>query len=194
MSTKNLDPSQQPNNKFLVGSTLNHESLANTCPSAKTLTGFSTLLDRWVVIQIRCKRWGCRHCGERKVTYLGWRCQDAEPNRLITLTISTSLWETPRQSYEATKSKVTQLAIRLRRKFGEFEYFKVLEVTKKGWPHYHLVVRSGYIPQPTISDIWQQLTGAHIVDVRAIKKTRDVYFYVVKYLAKQKYIPWNRFR
>lgn len=155
------------------------------------MVGFSSLIDRWVVIQIRCKRWGCRHCGERKVTHFGWRCEDAKPNRLVTLTVSNSLWDDPRKAYDGTKGKVTQLAIRLRRKFGEFEYFKVLEVTKNGWPHYHLIVRSEYIPQTVISKLWRELTGAHIVDVRKIRKSRDVYFYVVKYLSKQKYIPWT---
>lgn len=168
--------------------------MSNTCPSAKTLLGFSEELNRWCVIQIRCKRWGCRHCGQRKVTHLGWRCEDAQPNRLITLTVNNPLWESPRSAYDGTKGRVTQLATRLRRQHGEFEYMKVLEVTRLGWPHYHLIVRSKYIPHSTISGIWGDLTGATIVDVRQIKKRQDVYFYVVKYLSKQKYIPWTNRR
>lgn len=191
MSITEEDASQEPNPTFLVGSDLARKTFDNTCPAAKTITGFSETLERWVVVQIRCKRWGCRHCGERKVTHYGWKCEDARPNKLITLTVSNSLWDSPRAAYEGTKSKVTELAVKLRRKFGEFEYFKVLEVTKAGWPHYHLIVRSEYIPQRTISAMWAQLTGATIVDVRRIKKHRDVYFYVVKYLAKQRYIPWT---
>ncbi len=191
MSTTEEGSRQEPNPTFLIGSTLAHTTFENTCPSAKSMTGFSQTLERWVVIQVRCKRWGCRHCGERKVTHFGWKCEDAQPNRLITLTVSNSLWENPRAAYEGTKGKVTQLAVRLRRKFGEFEYFKVLEVTKLGWPHFHLIVRSPYIPQQVIAGLWKQLTGAFIVDVRKIRKHRDVYFYVVKYLAKQRYIPWT---
>ncbi len=188
-------PSDQPPSiNFLIGSTVGHELLADTCPSAKTLVGFSLTLDRWCVIQIRCKRWGCRHCGQRKTTHLGWRCEDAMPNRLITLTVNNTLWETPRDAYERTKGKVTQLATRLRRVYGEFEYLRVLEVTKLGWPHYHLIVRSGYIPQKVLSSVWSDLTGAFIVDVRKIKKRQDVYFYVVKYLSKQRYIPWTNRR
>ena len=86
------------------------------------------------------------------------------------------------------------MAVRLRRVHGEFEYFRVLEVTRKGWPHYHLIVRSEYIPHATIKSVWAELTGATIVDVRKIKKSQDVYFYLVKYLGKQKYIPWTNRR
>ncbi len=194
MNNIETDDNQPVDATFLIGSTIGHEILDKTCPSARTLVAHSATLKSWVVIQIRCKRWGCRHCGERKITHFAWRCDDAKPNRLITLTVANKMWETPRLAYDGVKGKVTQLAIRLRRTFGEFEYFKVLEVTKKGWPHFHLVVRSEYIPHATISDIWSQLTGAHIVDVRKLKKSRDVYFYVCKYLAKQKYIPWTNRR
>lgn len=191
MDSTDFEEGQPPNPTFLIFGKLAHDTMQNTCPSAKSMIAFSIKLGRVVVIQVRCKRWGCRHCGERKVTHFGWRCEDAKPNRLITLTVSNSLWSSPRAAYDGTKGKVTQLAIRLRRKFGEFEYFKVLEVTKKGWPHYHLVVRSEYIPHQVIARMWQDLTGATIVDVRKIKKSRDVFFYVMKYLAKQRYIPWT---
>lgn len=183
------DQAQTPS--FLIGTLDAKAQLDQTCPYAKTLTGYSQTLERWCVIQIRCKRWGCRYCGERKTVAFGFRVSDAQPNRLITLTIATKSWSSPREAFDGTKRMVTRLAIKLRRDHGEFEYFKVLEVTKKGWPHYHLIVRSSYIPQPKISNEWNRLTGAHIVDVRKIKKPSDVYFYIVKYLSKQKYIPWT---
>ncbi len=183
--------SQEGLPEFLIGSLAGNEILEETCPSAKTLHGWSETIERWCVIQIRCKRWGCRHCGERKIRHFGLKCQNAEPNRLITLTVDTKIWESPREAFEGTKRMVTRLAVKVRRAFGEFEYFKVLEVTKKGWPHYHLIVRSGYIPHRFLSDEWNHLTGAPIVDVRKIKKPADVYFYIMKYLAKQKYIPWT---
>jgi len=38
------------------------------------------------------------------------------------------------------------------------------------------------------------MTGAPIVDVRQIKRRDKVYFYVVKYLAKQSHVPWTNRR
>lgn len=89
---------------------------------------------------------------------------------------------------------VTQLAVKARRKFKTFEYIRILETTKAGWPHYHLLVIAPYIPQAWLSSTWAELTGARIVDVRIIKKGSDVYFYVLKYLSKQKKIPWTNRR
>lgn len=180
--------------KFLISSVGTSGRWERTCPSAKTITGFSKLLGEWCIIQLRCKRWGCRHCGERKVARFAWRCEDAHPNRLITLTVAKSRWINPRAAYESTRGMVTQLATKLRRIVDEFEYFRILEVTKSGWPHYHLIVRSGYIPQRVLSRMWNSLTGAPIVDVRVIRKGKRVYFYVMKYLCKQQYVPWTNRR
>jgi hypothetical protein len=117
--------------------------------------------------------------------------REAEPNKLITLTVNPSRWTDPRAAYDGTRRKISDLSKLLRKKYGEFEYFRILEVTKKGWPHYHLITRSSFIPQAELSTLWKGLTGAPIVDVRQIKKVGDVYWYVVKYLAKQAYIPWT---
>jgi hypothetical protein len=180
--------------RFLVGrdSTINTKN--NSCPYARTLTGFSLSLNARVVVALTCKRWGCRVCGEKKMAHYGWKVAKAAPNKLITLTTNPNVWENPRAAYDGTRRKVTEFATKVRRFAKPFEYFKVLEVTKNGWPHYHLIARSPYLPQRKLSAIWNHLTNAPIVDVRAIKKSGEVYQYVVKYLGKQKYIPWTERR
>lgn len=166
----------------------------DACESATTLTGWSDELKAFVVIQIRCKRWGCRHCGERKINHYAHKVASAEPNRFITLTVANRLYNSPREAYDKTRRALPQLTVRVRRKYGEFEYFRVLETTRKGWPHYHLVARSKYIPHIFIRDVWAELTGATIVDVRQIKRNEHIYRYVIKYLAKQSYVPWTNRR
>jgi len=179
---------------YVVGSCDNVRRRLSFCPSATTLVAFSRVLDTEVVCQIKCKRWGCSHCGPRRITSLALRCKQARPNRLLTLTVDTKLYLTRREAYDSTRRKVTELASRIRRRFEEFEYIRILEVTKKGWPHYHLLVRSPYIPHNFLRDAWAELTGATIVDVRQMKKGNNVYFYVLKYLSKQKVIPWTNRR
>lgn len=176
---------------FLLGSLPQLRQALNGCQSATSLTGFSEELKAFVVIQIRCKRWGCRHCGERKINHYAHKVASANPNRFITLTVANRLYESPREAYDKTRRALPQLTVKTRRKFGEFEYFRVLETTKKGWPHYHLVARSKYIPHQFIKGAWFNLTGASIVDVRQIKKNEHIYRYVMKYLAKQSYVPWT---
>jgi len=180
--------------RLLIGSAEETAHDWQVCPYATTLEGWSMALERWVVIQQRCKRWGCRYCGVRKTTHYARRVQDAEPNRLITLTVNPACWNSPRDAYDGTRRKLGDLNKRLRKELGEWEYFRVLEVTKKGWPHYHLVARCPYIPQARISNLWNELTGAPIVDVRKIRKSKEVYYYVMKYLAKQTYIEWTNRR
>lgn len=77
------------------------------------------------------------------------------------------------------------------RREGSVEYLRVLEVTKKGWPHYHLLVRSPYLAHRLVRDTWAALTGATICDVRAVKKADNVYWYLVKYLGKQLYCDFT---
>ncbi|MCH7687825.1 MAG: hypothetical protein IH899_14270, partial [Planctomycetes bacterium] len=177
--------------KFLIGPGIfNSEQLAG-CQFASTMHGWSVELASHVVIQIRCKRWTCPHCGQRKMTHFAHEVSRAKPNRLITLTIATRLYTHPREAYDKTRRALPKLTTQLRKAHGEFEYFRVLEATKKGWPHYHLVTRCPYISQSELSHRWNKLTGAPIVDVRQIKKAAHVYRYVMKYLGKQLSVPWT---
>lgn len=164
------------------------------CPAARTLSGWSQTRGTLVYIQTRCKRWTCPHCGRRRITSLSRKVAKAEPSKFVTLTIDPGQYQTPAEAFAATSRKVAPLVTKLRRLYGPIEYLKVTEATKAGWPHFHLCMAAGYIPQATISDLWQGLTGAHIVDIRQVKKVRDVYWYMVKYLAKQTAVPWTKRR
>ena len=192
--TRNRPVGQDYRVPFLMLSIDEHPRCFDTCPHSTTLTGWSDYFNENIIIALTCKRWGCRYCGENKARALGLRVASAEPNRLITLTVSNSAWGSPREAFEGTRRQVAELTKVIRKKAGSFEYVRILEVTKKGWPHYHLVARSPYIKQSWLSSAWSGLTGAPIVDIRSIKKVEYVYSYVVKYLCKQKYIPWTNRR
>lgn len=170
------------------------KSFPTWCPWARTLLGTDTESGAMYVIQIRCKRWGCRVCGERKAKSLAMRVAEAEPNRFVTLTVNPSAEISPKSAWEKNSRHIPTLIKTLRKSVGPIEYFRVLEVTRKGWPHWHFLVRSGYIAQKLVSDEWCKLTGAPIVDVRQVKKTFAAYSYCVKYLAKQAYVPWTNRR
>lgn len=164
------------------------------CNYTRTLTAWSSALDCEVVIAVTCKQWGCRFCGEQKARKLAATAKDGKPNKLITLTVNPSLHENPRAAFETTTSCVAKLIQTIRRNHGEFEALRVLELTKAGWPHYHLVARTNFIPQRWLSNEWDRLTGARIVDIREIKQEDRVYWYVMKYLGKQRHCPWTNRR
>jgi len=188
------DPDDKPRT-HLVGSlgTALHDFLGG-CPHARTLVAHSALFEHPILVALACKRWGCCHCGRIRVAQLSTNVKRAKPNKLITLTVDPKFFESPREAYDKTRRKLCDFNKAIRKEVGEFEYLRVLEITKAGWPHYHMLCRSKYIPKSVISDVWAKLTGATIVDVKALKNCDNVYAYVTKYLGKQTYIPWTNRR
>ncbi len=163
----------------------------NLCPAAGTITAWSETLATFVIGQTRCKRWSCPHCGPRRIAHLTKKTVDAKPNKLVTLTVRPKMYDHPREAYDKTRKAVSKLTHKIRNEGKEWEYLRVLEVTKKGWPHYHLVVRGDYVKQQWLADEWYKLSGAWIVDIRRIKKQSEAASYVMKYLYKQKSVPWT---
>lgn len=178
---------------LLIRPTDDLKQLLPICPTSTVALAWSEALARSVVISVGCRRWACPFCGRRRVAALARKVEDAEPNRLVTLTVDPKLWESPRHAYDGTRRALAPFT-RAMRRGGEFEYLRVLELTKKGWPHYHLLVRSPYRPYAHVQATWAELTGARVVDIRQVKKRDSVYWYLVKYLAKQHYCDFTERR
>lgn len=79
------------------------------------------------------------------------------------------------------------LIARIRKKFGNIEYYAVR--TNEGNGVYHLLFFGPYIPQKWISENWEQLRGAWSVDIREVGDImcrRRVSKYIIRqYLADQ---------
>lgn len=163
----------------------------NCCPAADTITAYSLTLERFVVLQTRCRRWGCPHCGPRKIAHLTHKVTAAKPSKFVTLTVNNGLFKCPREAYDRTRRAVGALTRSIRSDFGEWEYLRILEITRKGWPHYHFLARGAYVPQSWLANRWDELTGAHIVDIRKVKNLAHAAHYLMKYLYKQKAVPWT---
>lgn len=190
-TTTTAPATSTPNQPFLL--TSRHQLLdrLNICPSSQTLTALSPTLNCELVTSLPCNQWSCRFCAERKIRRLAARTRDAKPNRMLTLTVDPKLWDSPRSAFDGTRRQIPPLFAALRARFGEAEYLRATELTASGWPHYHFLVRSGYLPHAVIRNKWQDLTGARIVDVRSVKQTFRAYIYLVKYLSKLHKIEWT---
>jgi hypothetical protein len=162
-----------------------------TCPNARTLVAYSFTHGAQILFSLPCRTWSCRPCAEVKIKKLAVQVQQAEPNRLLTLTVNPALYSSRKEAWEETRREVPILIRRLRKRFGDIEYLRVTEVTRKGWPHYHLLVRSAYLPHSVVKDYWAAQTGATIVDIRQVKKSFSAYKYLVKYLAKLHRLEWT---
>lgn len=161
------------------------------CQSAQTLEAYSNRFKCTVFIPLSCKRWSCKFCADRKINHLSRRCETAKPNRLLTLTVDPALWNNPRHGFDGTRRKVPELVRGLRKEWGDVEYMRVTELTHRGWPHYHMLLRSPYIPQPKVKEAWHNLTGATIVDIRKVDNHFQTFHYLVKYLSKMHKLEWT---
>lgn len=192
MQSSPQPPVCQPPPRYMVGpNNADAYRYFGVCPYAQTLSAYSTTHSARVLFVLPCKRWSCRVCARAKITRLAHSVRAAKPNRLLTLTVDPSLYVSPRHAWEETRKCVPLLIRSLRRQFGSVEYLRVTEVTKAGWPHYHLLVRSGYLPHSVVRKIWNELTGARIVDVRQVTKSFKAYQYLVKYLSKLHKLEWT---
>ena len=100
--------------------------------------------------------------------------------KMLTLTTS-------REAFDAGKDiqrSFRALVMRLRRRNLCTGYVRVVEFTRAGLPHYHVIVRGGYIPQWWLSRVWAEIHLSPVVDVRAVRGRAGGAAYLAKYLGK----------
>ena len=61
------------------------------------------------------------------------------------------------------------LIMRLRRKYGSFEYFAVR--TNEGYGVYHIVFTGCYVPKQVLRGMWYDIHGAYMVNVQWVRGT-----------------------
>ena len=165
--------------------------IEGTCAHAKTWTGRIVGGDGVLICGVCCKRWSCRPCAAAKIKKLAVLCRLAGPNRLLTLTVDPKNYQSPRHAFEATAAFVPELIRTLRKRFGQVEYLRVTELHKSGYPHYHLLVKSSFLPHAVVKNEWHRLTNNQIVDLRQVDGSFQSYTYLTKYLSKLHRLEWT---
>lgn len=138
-----------------------------------------------------CGSWSCSQCGPRKARRLRGRIARTNPSRFLTLTLKPSPGQTASQLLAIANRAWSILWRRIRRRFphARLGYAKIIELTKAGTPHLHILVESPYIPQTWISAQWRELTGSYIVDIRKVGSRRALVGYLTAYLTKAMEVP-----
>lgn len=141
---------------------------------------------------LRCKQWDCPECGPWLRERLMDQIRHAVRNhsglyRLGTLTLPPEAreWDEERQkAYLMDAWRAFRERLR-RARGGMPGYLWVVEPHKDGTLHLHFLA-DAYIPQSWLSDTWEDLTGAPVVDIRAVdgQGSHAVASYLGKYLAK----------
>jgi len=133
-----------------------------------------------------CRSWNCDLCRPMRKDQLMALAASGEPLRFLTLTVSPAVGSSQEERLRMLAHAWRTAVKRLRRLYGpeSVEYLAIVEETKAGEPHLHILLRSKYLPQRTLSAIMGQLLGSPIVDIRAIKSQRELIRYVAKYITK----------
>ena len=157
------------------------------CLWATTITAWDHNAQAYVALGVTCKRWGCPYCARQKIRRLAWMCKNAEPNKLLTVTVAgpdkdnrqgrypdgKTAWEATSaafpelirywRSQKAATDQKNWFAARRRNwdvgPWGECEYLRVLELQENGMPHFHAMVRALYMQQQVLHDEWKRLIG-----------------------------------
>lgn len=134
-----------------------------------------------------CRSWNCETCRPKRKRQLLARAAAGRPNRFITLTASPTSGTNPRDRLRVLAHAWRTAVKRLHRMYplATIDYLAVVEATKKGEPHLHILYRGPYIAQRTLSRWFAELASSPIVDIRAIKHQREVVRYVGKYITKK---------
>jgi hypothetical protein len=158
-------------------------------------------------LQVRCGRWACEACGEsnrrafvRRVLLGIEAGADAaavvgrRPPRFLTLT------SRPGESASVAIAQLSRRFEHLRQRVkvrygGGFEFAGVVELTRRGMPHLHVVYRGPWLHQGEWSALAEASGFGPVVDVRRVR-SGDVARYASKglggYLAKSLRQVWPR--
>lgn len=155
------------------------------------MCGKQTLVKRQrdlaTVFPLRCRSWSCPTCAPRRRKQLIRIAKTGSPTRFITLTVNPE-WGEGAEHRGQNLAKAWRDIVREYRRIypgREAEYLVVLELTKRGEPHLHILWRGGFMPQKWLSGQMRQRIGAPVVDVRSVRGEKEVAQYVAKYISKR---------
>jgi len=107
--------------------------------------------------------------------------------RFLTLTSSNQSPDTCQRSWRV-------LYMRLKRRGLVEGYIKVPELSKNGKQHLHVLFRGEYIAQAMLSEWWQEIHKAKVVDIRQVRHKRSkgqLAAYMAKYLSKENFFRYS---
>jgi len=139
-----------------------------------------------LVKPLKCRAWNCDFCAPERKAQLMALAASGSPQRFVTLTVNPAIGQDPEDRLRQLARAWRLVVKRLRRADPDHcvEYLAIVEQTKKGEPHLHILLRSSYIRQQFLSEVMNELIDSPIVDIRSIRNQGEVIRYVAKYVTK----------
>jgi len=135
---------------------------------------------------LRCRSWGCDECSPIRRRQLMAKAAAGNPVRFVTITVNPRVGDSPASRLRILSHAWRTIIKRARRRWPgkSIDYLAVVEATKLGEPHLHILVRGPYMPQKWLSACMDEIAESPIVDIRKIRSVREVVSYVAKYITK----------
>jgi len=136
--------------------------------------------------KLRCRSWSCDDCRPLRLDQLRQLALAGRPSTFITLTANIRAFETPDEAAVTLVKAWRSFVQRYNRAHptNRMAYLCVIEQTKRGWPHIHILARCGYIPQKELSNFMGEHARSPIVDIRRVHRLDHAAAYVSKYVSK----------
>jgi hypothetical protein len=157
---------------------------------------------RVIASPLSCNSWACPYCGPKLKKALfrrvlgGVMGNEKLPRfgrKFLTLTYgghAKRLDSDPLSAYEEMSIAWHNTVKALRHKYGNFHYFKICELHKDGWPHFHvMLVGETIVPKQILEHIrhyWCEQNGMGFIRINAIdfKDGKHATNYMLKYITK----------
>jgi len=148
----------------------------------------SETLPNFRIVPVRCNSKACPHCSRRYFSKIRHRFNSklvTNQFRFFTLT-TRHAGEPNQEELEHLENSFRELRKHLKRKYKDFLYFSVRELSPSGMWHIHGIWNI-YIDVKELSRMWEKYSNAYRVDVRKIRSAKGAVNYLFKYIFKSAY-------
>lgn len=143
-------------------------------------------LNKVGAVSLRCRSWTCELCHPVRKAQLVAQCHRGAPTTFLTLTIRRKPGaEANKAALELTRAwRILRLRILRKYRIKKLPFAAIMEATKAGWPHLHILLRSIWIDQRWLSEQMQDIADSPTVFIERIDNKARVNAYVAKYCGK----------
>lgn len=142
-------------------------------------------LPKYKVIRERCNSKACEYCSRRKFSKIRSRLRTESVTtqwRFFTLT-TVNTDETHVAKLTKLEDNFRELRKKLKRKFPQLKYIKVVEMSPSGMWHIHGLWNI-YIDIKLLSEYWSSISGAYRCYLEKVRKPKGAVNYIFKYCFK----------
>ena len=149
-----------------------------------------------LAISCRCKSQFCQQCSLGRMVAIREKLrpiiQKWQSVQLVTLTVDPKAFKSPLEAWKYVgKKRAISVLMRALRRSGSLcgrEWVCALEFHKSGWPHWHVLTHSRFIPHRVILAGWK-LGHVSISRSRGFESMDHATHYVTKYVSKFGEVP-----